>query len=543
MKVSLPPRRLIPRWRRTDSVLDMPEATFATADAQNGLAVDSKSFDLAVEAWKGSPTTGILGDILSYSIDSDLRVKIIDFLRKEKNINDVATSTQSHFIAQLVSEDSLGNAGSTQASLRESFEICNPAIRKQVATLRQILRVNPANPLALLDLAQFQLASGQTERAERTVRSALSLSPNSRIALRTLARLYVHQRKFDKAHSLISKHARTKVDPWLMATEIALADVAETPSKFAKKGALFAKERQASDAHISELAGAIGGIELEEGNMKRAREMFRLALLSPNDNVVAQAITHQKMLGIELTAPAQRQAVMSAHEAQTLLAWNSLECDEAEIHGIAWHNEEPFSSRPLQFLTTIYAAQHDFDAAEVLAKRGLIADPQDPALLSNLAYVLASAGKLGPAEKVLFRLISLRKPKYGGVALATAGLMAMKQGAWAAGDELYEAAMRVFRDQRESGFEAICGAYYARSAVETGHPNRDSILARAESLYKSSPSADAAIILRLLNPNVQQDKHIEGRRLSQWVYDSKSESLVQVHGLTEPGAPALIVRN
>lgn len=544
MKANLPPRRLIPRWRRTKSVLHMPEATFSNSNVKHDFAFDPDHFDQALELWRSTPTTGVLGDVLSYSVDPALRTRIVDWLRRDISTKRVATATQADFIEQLAGDDLETEAASKAFIPREDFSICNPAIRREVSTLRQVLRANPANPLALLDVAQFQLANGHTKQAERSVLTALSLSPNNRIALRTLARLYVHKREFDKAHSLISRHSRTKTDPWLMATEIALAEVAGTGSKFAKDGSRFAREKKASNAHLSELAGALGSSELQFGNVKRAREMFRLALLAPNDNVVAQAVTEQKMLGIELSGPVQQQAVMSAHEAQTLLGWNALDQLGAERHALIWHDEEPFSSRPLQFLTTLYAAQRDYASAMMLARRGLVADPTEPSLLSNLAYVSACSGNLDEAEKILTKLLALKLPNYTGVILATAGLMQMKEGFWAQGDEFYEAAMRKFRERREFVQEALCSAYFARSAADTNHPRRDEILRRAQANYSDYPSPDAAIVLSHFDISVQPEAQTNSsRRLSQWVFDSKTESLIQIHGVTEPGAPALIVRN
>lgn len=543
MKANLPPRRLIPRWRRTKSVLGMPEATFSSSESKRQLALDPSRLDHAIETWKTSPTTGLLGDILSYSIDNTLREKIINLVRVDPSVRDAATATQASFIDQLLGQNGETISTSDLSNREEELSICSPVVRNEVSTLRRILSANPANPLALLDLAQFQLASGNTQRAERSVLSALSLSPNNRIALRTLARLYVHQREFDKAHGLISRHVRTASDPWLMATEIALAEVADVPSRFAGKGFKFVRDKSANIAHLSELAGALGGAELSSGRMKRAREMFRLALMAPNDNVVAQAVTHQQLLGIDLSAPIQRRAVMSAHEAQTLLAWESLDCVNAEHHSLIWHDEEPFSSRPLQFLTTIYAAQRNYSSASMLAKRGLISDPKDPSLLANLAYVTACTGNLADAERVLLKLIALKQEKYNGIALATAGLMEMQQGYWDTGNELYEAAMRMFRHRRELGLEALCCVYFAKSAADTGHPDRDAIFLRAESLYKQHPSPDAAVVLRLLNANIQPHiQHVSPRRLSQWIFDSKTESLIPIHGVTAPGAPPLIVK-
>lgn len=545
MKANLPPRRLVPRWRKTKVALEMPEATFNTSRAKSGLALESSNLDQAIAAWKSSPTTGLLGDILSYSIDPTLERQIIDLILADKSLRSFATPTQLHFIQQLSSVDSEDHESPYDlGSMRANLEVCNPFVRKEVANLRSALRANPNNPLALLDLAQFQLAGGQKKRAERTLSSALSLSPDSRIALRTLARLHVHNSEPEKAHALISKHLRTAFDPWLMATEIALAEVADLPSKFAKRGFKFVRDKEASPAHFSELAGALGSSELKAGNVRRGRDMFRLALLAPNDNVMAQAVTNQNVLGLDLSAPQQKTALISAHEAQTIMAWNSLDCDNAELHGLVWHQEEPFSSRPLQFLTSLYAAQRNYQAASTLARRGLLSDPKDPSLIANLAYVSACMGNAETSERLLYKLISFKQPRYIGVALATAGLMAMQEQSWDVGDEFYETAMRLFRARREFVFEALCCAYFARSATDTNHPNRAAILDQATALYAKHPSADAAVVLRLLDLNVQPALDLRGRRrLSQWVFDAKTESLIQLHGVTSEGASPLIVRD
>ena len=202
MKANLPPRRLIPRWRRTKSVLNMPEATFSGSDKKKSLALDPARLDHAITDWKLSPTTGLLGDILSFSIDSSLRAKVADLVRNDPRTRRVATATQAGFMDQLIDEGDAPRATEHMEDMQGSLGICNQAVRHEAATLKRILAANPANPLALLDLAQFQLASGQMvngkiNRAERSIRAALYLSPNNRIVLRTLARLYVHQLEFD----------------------------------------------------------------------------------------------------------------------------------------------------------------------------------------------------------------------------------------------------------------------------------------------------------------------------------------------------------
>jgi len=537
MTASLPPRRLIPRWRRTASTLDLPEASFSAEASARVFALDQDLFAKSIADWRETPTAGHLGDVLAFSVDSSLREDIATVAREALKKSQPITLAQQAIISSILDERE------TTPQEQGNFGICNPATRREVSELRRVLQVNPSNPLALLDAAQFQISAGKHRQAERSLLTALSLSPNSRLALRTLARFYVHMRRHDEAHRLLSKHARTPGDPWLMASEIVLAEIAETSPHFASKGQRLIRDKGAQYADLSELAGALGGIELVNGNVKRARDMFRVALRSPNDNVIAQAITHQRLLAIDLNQPEQRRVALNASEAQTLLAWETLNTSQAELHALAWHSEEPFSSRPLQFLTTLYAVQKKYEHGINLAHRGLIADPKDSALLANLSYLLANSGKLELAETFLRRLVRTAITDYDPIVLATSGLIAMKRGAYDVGDELYQEAISRFRSRGELRMETNCLAYYARSAVETAHPNRDLILKRAMDAYGNARSSDAAIILYQLDQQIEPMEQTEpARRLSQWILDEKTNTLTQRHGITKAGAPSLIIK-
>jgi Flp pilus assembly protein TadD len=534
---SLPPRRLIPRWRRTSSTLDLPEAFFSAATSKQTYALNRDQLSQSIADWRDTPTTGHLGDVLAFSVDLNLRDEILVVAREVLKRAKPVTLAQKSLISSILEEPA------ATPLEQGNFEICNPATRREVSELRRVLQINPSNPLALLDTAQYQISSGKEKHAERSLRTALSLSPNSRIALRTLARFYVHTRKYDEAHRLLSGHARTPGDPWLMASEIALAEIAETSSHFASKGQRLVRDKGAKYADLSELAGALGGRELVNGNVKRARDMFRVALRSPNDNVIAQAITHQRLLAIDLNQPEQRRVALSASEAQTLLAWETLNTGQAELHALAWHYEEPFSSRPLQFLTTLYAVQNKYEHGINLAHRGLIADPKDSTLLANLSYLLANSGNLELAESVLRRLIRTAIADYDPIVLATNGLIAMKRGGYEVGDQLYLEAISRFKSRGELKMETNCLAYYARSAVETSHPHRDAILKKAIDAYSIAKSSDAAIILNQLNQKIEPLEQTEPtRRLSQWILDEKTNTLTQRHGITKEGAPSLIIK-
>lgn len=502
-------------------------------------ALEEEQFIAATDNWSANRTSGSLGDLLTFTVDPALKPRVIDLVRKAVDDGFSLGPVQKSFLDQLTEHEDDSSPQTTLVNQR------------RVAELRKILRASPANPLALLDLAQHQVSAGNGQRAERSVKAALSLSPDSRLVLRTFARLNVHLDKSDKktekvsdALRLIGKHGRTPSDPWLMATEIALSEVAGVGSKFANKGIKFLKDKKASAGDLSELACAIGSLELKAGNLKRAREFFRLALIQPNDNVLAQAVTEQSNLGIEIAqSSAQRDAVGVAQEAQTLLAWNSLRVEEAQDHAIRWHDEEPFSSRPLHFLTTLYAVQCDYKSAEAFARQGLVADPNDAGLLTNLSYALANSGHYKEAKLILRRLLRIAPARYEPIALATYGLISMKQGDFVAGDQFYMAAMSGFRERKDLNLEAMCFAYYARAARDTGHPNRVNIENSAKELYRAHPSADGALVLGRLDSAVRPPELDVGmRKLTSWVFDEKTNSLIPKHEVSQRGEPILTVR-
>lgn len=536
MSTNLPARRLIPRWRRTAVTLEMEEAYFSKQRSSNELSVDVDDFFEAADNWRDTPTVGHLGDALAFSLIPELREEIRGLAQEV-----VAKGVQATPAQMAIINGALG-ATEDEPSQETDFSVCNPATQTEVKLLRQVLRVNPSNPLALLDLAQFQLASGKQRLAERSLLSAVALSPNNRLVIRTLSRFYVHTRDPERAHTIVSRHLRTAGDPWLMAAEIALAEIVDTAPRFARRGFKFIRDKEARNVDLSELAGALGGIEMKSGGVRRARDLFRVALLCPNDNVIAQAVTNQTALGLDLSHPILTKASSSAAEVQTLIAWEALDTELAERSAIAWHLEEPFSSRPLQFLTTLYGVRRQYERGINLARRGLIADPRDPTLLANLAYLLADSDKPVEAEAVLRRLAKRGPDSFDSIILATSGLIAMKRGMFAIGDKLYLSAIAAFERRGDLRLASICSAYYSRSAVDTLHPERDKILALGKDWYAKAGCADAAIILRNMGEEVEPAKRlVSARRLGQWVFDEKNNVLTKRQQVTRAGASPLIV--
>jgi hypothetical protein len=124
-----------------------------------------------------------------------------------------------------------------------------------------------------LDLSLAYCVLGQGENARRAMTVALGLAPNHRMILRSAVRLLVHLKETDAAHVLIRRHPRTPTDPWLMATEISVAQILERPSLFAASGRRFAQEHAGQPAFVSELAGAVASAENSAGEHRRAHKL------------------------------------------------------------------------------------------------------------------------------------------------------------------------------------------------------------------------------------------------------------------------------
>lgn len=530
MKSSLPRRRLIPRWRQTSQTLETSEVASTLNQPSLPLRFDHARFDESVSAWRADPTTGHLGDVISFSGDADLRPQVATLVKEAQAKGFAVSPVQEELFRDAVDEINLPDDSTVEGRL---------LFQSRVGQLRRELLVAPENLLALLDLAQLQLAAGKGEAARRLLTTALGLAPNGRIVLRTAARFYMHLGEPDRAHQIITRHPGTKKDPWLIASEIALADAAGVPSTMASVGRRLVKEAHAQPRHLAELAGALANAEMVAGNFKEARQLLRKALINPTDNIIAQAVIDGTAMGIQLDAPTVTSAVKRSTEAQLLQAWQNRDEASAEQHALRWHAEEPFSSRPIQFLTTLYSLQLEYRKALDWVRRGLIADPTDEGLTANYAFVKAAVGDTNDAEIWIKRVKDARLAPY---LKATEGLIALQRRDFGQADRLYREAEQAFERASRPDLAALAIAYYAKFASESDSPDSARIRDEAAAKFRKASSVDTSLILSRLLPTapVLSEEKEPKRRLTQWVFDVESNTLTEKPGVTAKGAPAIV---
>lgn len=544
MKSNLPQRRLIPKWRPVATTLQAAEATSVGPPESKVLTGDPDELHKAISLWRETKASGVLGDVLSFSIHPELQDMVLNVGKEAIRIGAPLTNVQSILIRNLDKGSDVASAPA--ASSMNQLGPIHP-FQEPIRRLRALLRTAPDNALALLDYAQFQSAIGKLAAAEQSLRVALNLAPNNRTVIRTTARFYVHANKPELAHQLIRRHQRTAGDPWLMASEIALADVAGVESTFLSKGKRFLLEQtRYPNAHLTELAGVIASQELFSGNLKKAREAQRKALLAPNDNLIAHAVELQLNFGIALEGPQISAALSRSSEALVLQSWASMRPEGVERHAQVWHAEEPFSSRPIQMLSTLYAFRGEHDLAIRWIEAGLLADGNDRGLLINLAFVQACARQSEKAVATLRKLRHLYGKKVEPYAKATEGLIEYTHERFESGDRLYDEAVGLFEQTNQRQIAAYCRVNQALAVIDCAHPRATEIVEKAAGSLRESPSFDSSMLLRIrtvptLDPTevAQQDQ----RLLGQWVFDAASNTLTHKPGVTAVGAKAVVLLN
>lgn len=535
MRIPLPPRRLIPKWRQVASTLNITESRPTHEREPSEFTGNEVEFEKAVKLWRETKQSGVLGDVLSFSVHPELYDQAIRIGEEALKTGAKVTLAQKNLIHDIRDDPTIIEPGT-----RHPFE-------RPIQKLRIILGNTPDNPLALMDYAQFQLAVGKQKAAQRALLTALNILPNNRIILRTMARFLVHVDKADHAHRLISRHALTPYDPWLMASEIALSSAAVAKSRFMMPGRQFIKTNpNINPKHITELTGAIAVEELHSGHMKRARESQLKALIAPNDNVIAQAVTCRDEFGIDYYSPVATLALQTSSEALTLQAMMDIKPEIMVQHAADWHTDEPFSSRPIQLLAMTYAYIGDFAKALQWAQAGLLANESDPGLLMTLAYIHAHNGDEKESFAVMHRLKQINA-EYGPYCMATAGLIEYSKGHYDIGDALYGRAILDFNNKiKRPDLSTFCLVNQVFSAADYNHPESDKITASAQIAMQTHPSIDALLLLKTRSNNnlfEMQPEHKKLRRMSQWFFDPDLNTLFERRGLTAIGGQPLIILN
>lgn len=343
--------------------------------------------------------------------------------------------------------------------------------RKRVHELRNRLKAEPRNVVALVDLSREYTVLGLNEKSSRAMEVALKLSPENRFVLRSAAHLYNHQGDPQRAHRLLRRAEPTKYDPWLLAAEIATAMTAGRSSTLVKAGQQFLQDRSVAPVHVTELASAVGTLEFFNGKTQAARKLFRTALHDPTDNSLAQAEWASRHM-TQLEVDAAQFKVPRIFEAKAWECYTVGEWDEAMKQSAKWLHDQPFAIEPILFSSYLAGAiLEDYERSARILSFGLTTHRNDPTLLNNLTYSLAIIGKVREARE-LFNLIRYRdlNDTWKITVTATGGLLRYKEGAPDEGRALYLSAIELARSKSLLPLSIRASLYLAREEILCDSP-------------------------------------------------------------------------
>jgi tetratricopeptide (TPR) repeat protein len=251
-----------------------------------------------------------------------------------------------------------------------------------------------SNPILFVEFARVYSRLGQLKNAEKAIERACALAPTSRFVLRAATRFYVHTNELTKALHVLAKG--NPDDPWVQASRISVADMSNSKIHDVRRTRRLL-DLDIDPMHLSELAGSLATLEFNSGNVSKAKKLFRIGAVDPNDNVVAQLHWASRNRIVEFAPELLERSL--TFEARTLFASKTKKWSDALRHAEEWLLDEPFSARPaIEGSFIAVSLVQDTQKAIEFCETGLVANPDDFSLLNNLAYSFCLAGNLDEAR-------------------------------------------------------------------------------------------------------------------------------------------------
>ncbi len=392
-------RKVIPRWRTFLVTLCMNELT-PLESTQKPHVFDVTELLKKKTEWEDHRTFSYAADLVGCGValgqSSELR-EAAEFLLNKSRSHEEAVRTIARRALD-IDDIAIGHPILSQS-------VDRPQLENEVRIGKTLISTQPRNVFPWVDLARAYETLGIPLKATKAMETALALAPNNRFVIRSAATLYVHQNKYERAHDILRKRAITREDPWLLAAEIAVASTAGRISRNVRRSRQMVSSRKFSFAHLSELSSALATLELEAGSTSKARRYFKDSLQNPTENAVAQACWASRN---RLTIDECEQIITTGPNSHEALAWDY--CQQSKWQSSLeesrnWLFDQPFSSRPAilsSYLTAVVMA--DYHSSASLAQFGLMANPQDFALLNNYAFALAQCTEVAKAQQIFSKI-------------------------------------------------------------------------------------------------------------------------------------------
>lgn len=454
-------RRIIPRWLWLSGRKRVDELPFLGDTPHEGDDL-RPVLDAALAAWRHSTSDIAAGELCAAAL----------------LVGDVSSAQDAgeYLMQRHAGDSSLRLIGSLVVGGGTELLAPEPAASAvKIRVLRQALRSGPRNPIKWADLARSYAIIGKQEAARDAMVIAEQLGRGGRVIARAAARCFIHAGDTDRAHDCLIRSGRVQYDPWVLAAEIAVANISGMTSQHTKVARKMVGGARFSDTELSDLRIALASQECWFGQRRLGRRMAQDALRSPTENGLAQiawlvrhGFIEVPVVGGDLGRSAEARAWTFLNDGKFTECLAA--CDE-------WWSIEQFSSRPSELGSYVAAtALGDPHLCIEQARRGLRANPSSVVLWNNLAVGLAESGKVEEAANALRRAVACDVDAASDMMLgATRGLIEFRRGHNEAGRREYEKAIQVAESTKDRRGALLARLYYLREERRVGVEREDMV--------------------------------------------------------------------
>ncbi len=491
-------RDVFPIWRKYEDALKIGELDpFLSKKSSDFFTKTKTEFDFyTIENWKGKNTIVKAADILNYAVmhnnvDANISIEAAKFIIQ----NEISAGKNLIDLAKHILKENGDGFNELIITPNTTYHI-NDLIYSEISKLKRMVGREPKFGVGWIELARSYVVLNQIEKAKRCILTALFVAPSDRFVLRSAARFFIHLNEYDRAHYILIKSPFASSDPWILSSILSLNRKTNKKSNHFSKGKKILTDNKYSDFSTTELASAMGTIELYNGSVKQAKRLFKKSLAKPSDNSLAQVSWYSNLGDLE---GGNYPNLDYAYEADTVRSYRNGEIEYSYEQNLKWIMEEPFSIRPI--LTASYNTStflENYKETINIVKLGLKTNPSNSRLKNNLIYGLIMDGQLNEASEIFKTISAENDNKF--TLNATKGLLEFRSGRIEKGRELYNETIDSFKKKNLAYLEALAYVNYAREEVIAKTDIVPMVMSKLKSICEKRPERD---IQFLYNKNVE----------------------------------------
>ena len=337
--------------------------------------------------------------------------------------------------------------------------------RKDVASiisrLKSIVRNFPEDFMTWCDLAFYYTVLGHEDKAEVCISVAWKICNGNSYVARSYARFLIHRDDPEQAMWILKKSGYVGKEPMITSASIAIANTFDLRGPEFTRANKLLNDHRGIPAFSSELAAALGTIEVLNGRKKKARELFRIAFRQPSENTISQFKWLKHKYDFEIHGLLQDDGSTLEGSVNELYVQGQFkECRDKLLELFDF---QPISGAPIAdagYMSLVGLNDPDFVIA--------LSDGRVPYAhmsfgeLNNLIVaklMKSNIDNIAVLFRILSRKIENKSSETYGVYKATAGMLLFKLGQIEEAKELYQDAIKFFEQKGKPRSVALAQHY------------------------------------------------------------------------------------